>query len=208
MSLDFATQALNVPTELPQVVGPKGGSPNDPLYYPERRNSPLKVEHLPDGCIGLHRGARSTEVSVAGLKNEQVWHRMAAFMLLSGRTNSEIALAANVTVQQVSNVRSQRWFQELLATLANETGADITGLIASEAAASLEKLVQLRDYAESERIQFGAALALLEQANGKPTQKVISSVTTHRASSPTEEFAQIEQELAALRSKNPTNSQS
>lgn len=181
------------------ATGPNGGNLNNPAQQPERRRQPLNVEMKENGP-GLHRGLEFKDSAVAGLGNEQPWHRMAAFMLLAGRTNSEIGMAAGVGANMVSILRGQRWFQELLAVLANETGADITGLLASEAQASLNKLVELRDNAESERIQMSAALALLEHANGKPTQKIISSVSHTTHSSPSEEMDSINQQLAALRS--------
>ncbi len=162
-------------------LGPRGGDLNNPNGSQYRRQS-LNATRDATGQPGLHSAPEKNwiDTSVPGLQREQPWHRMAAFMLLMGRTNSEIAAAADVHPQSVSNLRAQRWFQELLGTLANESGQDIQGLVASEAAASIAKIVDIRDNPDvSARVQLSAAQMLLEHAHGKPTQKVV----TARASS-------------------------
>lgn len=179
--------------------GPKGGNLDNPVFNPERRRASLNAKPNETGLPGLHK---YEDVTRQGLKNEQPWHRMAAFMLLAGRTNSEIAMSANVGVMEVSILRSQRWFQELLATLANEAGQDVMGVLASETLASIEKVVALRDGAESERVQLAAAQLLIEQSNGKAVQKVVS-VTSHSVyKSPSEEHHALIEELHNLRQTN------
>lgn len=179
-----------------ESIGPRGGATETEAMKPDWRRAGFNGG--PD--LMLHRFEKPDTATV-GKKDEQPWHRMAAFMLLAGRTNSEIAAAAQVTPALVSHLRSQRWFQELLAILANEAGEAVTGVLAAEALASVEKLVALRDGAESERTQLSAALALLEHANGKPVQKVLSS-SVHVHASPQEEMDAIQQELAALRGRS------
>lgn len=183
-----------------EAVGPRGGNLGNPVSNPERRNAELNVK-LTEAGPALHR---FEDKAVAGLKNEQPWHRMAAFMLLNGRTNSEIAMAAQKTAQEVSNLRAQRWFQELIAVLGNETGADIVGVLQSEALASIETIVHLRDDSDlPARVRLSAAQTLLEQAHGKPVQKIISNVSHSVHASPQDELDAIQQELAALREKSP-----
>ena len=137
-SLPFAAVALS-------GVGPYGGDLTAPVRMPERRNARFNGGVDVNGAPGLHRFEKATDVVKMGLKNEQPWHRMAAYMLLAGRTNSEIAMAANVHSPEVSTLRAQRWFQDLMATLANEAGADIAGLLSSEAQNSLNMMVDIRD---------------------------------------------------------------
>lgn len=187
-------------TAAAKAVGPRGGNLNNPAQYPHRRIANLNIELNAAGTHTLHRFEKP-DTAAPGRANEQPWHRMAAFMLLAGRTNSEIGLAANVEATTVSHLRSQRWFQELLAVLANEQGDDLIGLLQSEAAASLQKLCFLRDNAESERIQLAAAQTLFEQAHGKPTQKIISAVSHSVHRSPQEEMDEINQELKTLQAR-------
>lgn len=182
-----------------QKVGPRGGNLENTSGSVEARRTSHNME--PEAQTGLPKLHRFEDTATAGLKNEQPWHRMAAFMLLAGRTNSEIGMAAGVTAQQVSFVRAQRWFQELMATLANVSGDEILGLLKAEAAASLEKLVVLRDNAESERIQLSAAQTLLEHAVGKPTQKIVSHTSHSVHATPEDEMRSIEEDLRVLRDR-------
>jgi hypothetical protein len=177
-----------------EKVGPRGGNLNNPKQYPEARRSGFNGE-----ITELHRFEKDHDSALCGIQNEQPWHRMAAYMLLAGRTNSEIAMAAGVVPTTVSLLRAQRWFQQLLATIANKAGDEIIGILQSEAAASVQKLVELRDCAESERVQLSAAQTLVEQAHGKPTQKILSHSSHTSYQSPKEELDEIQRELAALR---------
>lgn len=189
---------------IPAKTGPRGGDLSR-AAYPERRNA-----HLNNGDTGLHRHEGFEDKSVTGLKNEQPWHAMAAYMLLAGRTNSEIALAAGVTVAAVAMVRSQRWFQEKLAILSNKEGDDILGLLRSEATASLNKMIEIRDAVPEtpsvayDRLAYQAAKDIFELAHGKATQTVVSSVSHTTHASPSEEMESIQQQLAALRASSAT----
>lgn len=186
-------------------LGPQGGNLNNPRQAPEARRSPLNAQLDPfSGLPQLHRQDGFKDTAANGRQNEQPWHRMAGFMLLAGRTNSEIALAAGVSPQSVSQLRANRWFQELLATLANHEGEPVLGLIRAESLASVEKLVSLRDFADSERVQLAAATTLLEHAQGKPTQRVLSVSATTTFSDEKSELENIQAELRAIRNQNNT----
>lgn len=183
-------------------VGPRGGNLNNPVQKRERREAELNIDLTPDGQRTLHRFEKENEVAVQGQKNELPWHRMAAHMIVAGRTNAQVADAAGVTRNCVSNIRCQRWFQELMQTLANEHGEEVLGLLKAEALASVEKLVQLRDECESPKVQLDAARTLLEHANGKPTQRILSVSASTTFSSEQEEMQAIQQELQTLRNKS------
>lgn len=186
-------------------LGPLGGNLDDPHQSPEARRAPLNALVDPfTGFPQLHRKDGFEDTARPGRKNEQAWHRMAAFMLLAGRTNSEIAAAAGVVPETVSSLRANRWFQELLATLANVDGEEVVGVIRAEALASVEKLVSLRDDPEvTARVQLAAATTLLEHAAGKPTQRVLSVSASTTFGSESDELAAIRSELQALRNQNP-----
>lgn len=183
------------------AVGPRGGDLNRP-QNPEYRRESLNAEQNPDGTFKLHasRSKEWKDTSIGGIQREQPWHRMAGFMLLQGRTNSEIALAAGVTPQSVSHLRAQRWFHELLAVLANEQGQDIQGLMASEAAASVELLVGIRDDPnQPARVRADAAKFLIEQTVGKPTQKIVTARASSTASADLHaEMEALQNEIRAL----------
>jgi hypothetical protein len=206
VSIDSALSALGEPPRSggqalngQNGVGPRGGDLLNPnLAHPEARNAPLNTRAV-EGGLALHR---FVDTAAQGLLNEQAWHRMAAYMLLAGRTNSEIALAANVTVSAVSCIRAQRWFQDLQVTIANESGEATLGLLHSEVLESIETIVRIRDNPDSGvRARLTAATTLLEHAHGKPIQKIVSNISHSVAKSPADEMAEIQQELAALRAR-------
>ncbi len=193
------------PLDVLKGIGPRGGDLDNPDIFPVRRRMPLQTEPLPDGNLGLHRFSKE-DTATFGIKNEQPWHRMAAYMLNAGRTNSEIALAASVDPTTVSHLRSQRWFQELCATIANTEGEEILGLIRSETAASIETIVEIRDNPDAgARARLSAAQVLLEHAHGKPIQKIVSNISHSRYTSPKDEMRAIEEELAAMRSPSSSS---
>jgi hypothetical protein len=189
------TLEVNIPK-----VGPRGGNLQNPNQHPEWRTASLQAETLPSGGQSLHRFEKHDTAS-AGHKNEQVWHRMAALMLLSGRTNSEIAMAAGKTVQTVSDLRTQRWFQELQATLANEAGQDVLGSLKSYALEAVEGIHEIAVSAEKESTRLNAYRTLLEHATGKPIQKTVSEISHSVSRSPSEEMQELQAELAALRNR-------
>lgn len=183
-------------------LGPGGGNLEAAFQHPEWRRAELNAEIDPEsGLPQLHSVKEFREKALPGLQKEQPWHRLAAYMILARRTNSEIASAAGVTVQSVSNLRGQRWFQQLLATYANNDGEEIKACIKAEALASVQKLVSLRDFAENERVQLAAATTLLEHAEGKPTQKILSVSATTTFSNEKDELDAIQAELRAIKNQ-------
>lgn len=186
-------------------TGPRGGDLEAHLNKsnPAWRQCDLNTESLPSGGMSLHRFEKPDTATTA-TKNEQVWHRMAALMLIAGRTNSEIAVAAGVVPQTVSILRAQRWFQQLLATMANEAGADVLGALKSYALEAVEEIHSIARNADSERVSLSAWQMLLEHATGKPIQKTVSEISHSINRSPSEEMQELQTELAALRSRTST----
>lgn len=187
-------------------TGPNGGNLDKPVQAAERRahfNGPTDPA---TGMPGMHvvsdKDFRDT--AVPGRQKEPWWCGMAMFMLMAGKTNSEIGEAANVTPVCVSQLRAQRWFQEKYTTLVNENGQGIMGVLQAEALASVETLVRLRDFAESDKVQLQAATTLLEHAKGKPVATVLSHTTSYKQyRTPEEEHAAIQEELRHVRANLP-----
>lgn len=178
-------------------VGPKGGNTNNPNLAPEFRRKELNISLLPTGGMGLHRFEKSDSATV-GRKNELPWHRMAAYMLNAGRTNSEIAMAAGVVPETVSQLRANKWFQELCAVIANTEGEEVVGAIKSEALASVNMLVSLRDGSENDQVKLAASRTILEHAQGKPIARIVSASSHTTYASPEDEYHALQTELAAL----------
>lgn len=183
--------------------GPRGGRTDNPALDPAWRHKSLNVEQLLDGGLGLHRFEDRSQTTNHGRKNEQPWHRMAAYMLNAGRTNSEIAVAAGVTPGTVSQLRAQKWFQELCAIIANKEGEEVTGAIQSYVLESVEGIIDIARSSESDRVRLSAYNILLEQGRGRPVQRTVS-IVGHSNLSPEDEMAELTQELENLRrSKSP-----
>jgi hypothetical protein len=204
--------ALEVLSKLPDntKTGPKGGNLDAPNQPEARRAGHNGGLNEATGLPGLHRygsGKEFSDVAAVGVKNEKPWHRMAAFMLLAYRTNSEIAMAAGVDVDAVKTLRNQRWFQELLATLANEQGQDLQAAVTAHAHDAINRLAEIAsgDFKElGVRNVLAANLAIIDHSKGKPTQTILSSVS-HSTMEASEEMASIQQQLAALRSSAERN---
>lgn len=179
-------------------LGPKGGDLEGSIK-PEGRRAHLNAKLDPaTGLPGLHR-REFVDTAIPGRDKEPAWARMGAFMLLQGRTNSEIALAANVHPATVQHIRGQRWFQELLATLANEDGEAGLALLRSENLASIQKIVDLRDNSENEKVSLSAAVFIVEQVQGKAVQRNMNVNATTSFDTPDAEMRNIQEQLAALR---------
>lgn len=184
-------------------LGPNGGNLKNPAQFPQHRraehNAPIDPE---TGLPGLHRFEKP-DTATCGIKDEKYWHHMAAYMILAGRTNSEIAMAARVTPEHVSHVRGQRWFQILLGTLANRDGEDYQAAINTHAHNAINRIAEIASGDVKElgvRNVLSANQLLVEHAMGKPTQRIVSSVSHTTHASPDAEMADIQQQLAALRS--------
>lgn len=193
-----------------KTLGPRGGDLTNPDLAGKRewQKAELNTEILPNGTVGMHRFDREYhETATPGLKNEQTWHTMAAYMLLAGRTNSEIAAAARVHPTHVSYLRGQKWFQQKLAVLANNDGEELLGIVKGEALASVETLVSLRDNSNvTDAVRRSAAKDLIEFAHGKAVQRTIAISATTHFDSPQDEMEQIQEELATLRRRSSAES--
>lgn len=186
--------------------GPRGGDLNDPRQYADARRAHFNGAIDPEtGLPGMHalEAPNFRDTAIPGRIKEPWWAPMAMFMLLAGCTNDQIAEKAQVTRATVAQIRAQRWFQEKLATVSHENGQATMGLIQAEAVASVEKLVYLRDHAESERVQAQCALNLLEHAKGKPIATITTTNTTRLYRTPEEEYADIQTQLRNIRATTP-----
>jgi hypothetical protein len=189
-------------------TGPKGGNLDNPAQSDYRR-SPLNAPVNEQGVRKLHTNEKNgwRDTAVCGIMDEQPWHHMAALGMLAGRTNNEIAQAAGVTATYISNLRAQRWFSEKLALLANEQKNGLIQLLNGAAVPALERIVQMAESSENERVKLAANITLLEHAHGKAVQKVVGVHATANFSSPQEEMETIQRELADLRKQLPSNLQ-
>lgn len=145
-------------------------------------------------------GARLHGVAPTSLlKEEQPYHRHAAYLLAMGADNREVAEALGVTPHAVRSWMREPWFQERVTALMREHGGrDLTQLFANEAFSSLAVMLELRDSAKTPAtVRAGICKDILDRHLGKPTQR-IESVGVTTAEDPVAEAAALRQRLSNL----------
>lgn len=195
---DVAPNLSFLAEQAKKKVGPRGGDLTHPRLQAQYVRD-FDEDGLAEDRIPLHRAENGLRSAMPAIKNEQPWHRMAAYMLLNNCSNVSIAEAANVTPQSVSILRSQPWFQQLLAELSARKGDDITSVIQSYALEAVEGIHTIAVSAESDRVRLSAYTTLLEHAQGKPVQKNLNLNSSVSYSSPEEERRELEAQLEAIR---------
>lgn len=210
-ALNLALAALGEGAEpKPYRLGPNGGNIDNPVYHPQNRNAALNANIIetPDGqkIVGLH-DPRERDSARQGIECEKPWHRMAAHMINRRFTNAEVADAAEVSVDSVSTLRAQRWFNELCAVLAEDKGSAIKARLDGYALEAVEEIhaiaTDLRVDEDGKpltptRVRLAAHTTLLEHSQGRPTQKVLSVSATTSFSSEREEYDACIAELKAI----------
>jgi hypothetical protein len=97
-------------------------------------------EHRYADVIPLHT-ANGVSTRDGRVLNEQPWHRSAAYALLQGKTNKQVAATFDCDPATVSLLRQQSWFRRLIAELAQESLDDgFLGLLQGGANAAIEEL--------------------------------------------------------------------
>lgn len=175
-------------------VGPKGGDLT--RYKAEHRKSSHNAPTV-NGLPGLH-DFRFSDTATGGIQKEKPWHAMAALMVAHGVPDQEIADSADVTVEHLRHLKANRWFQEKVAYHVNEIGAGLAPRMQNAAAEAFERVVSMAEDADDARVKLSANLAIIEHGCGKPVQRVLSISQTSRYSSPAEEYADLQNQLAAL----------
>lgn len=162
----------------------------------------IKGTHHPvaDRPIQLNRFAgRRDPTPEEKLTFEKPWHRAAAYHWASGKMSlMKIAEACEVSYQQVQKLAKNPWFQETVNLILKENGAqDIMDLFKAECQNSLLTVIELRDDVKAPAsVRRQAAIDILHQCLGKPTQRVEAEDVTPRSADPVGDAAAIEREAA------------
>lgn len=127
-----------------------------------------------DLCGELHNRAES----YSELQREQPWHRTVLYLSAAGNSAHEIAGITGYSYVHIRKVMAQSWFQKQYTSLLMESGkSDVEELLRSEAANSINTLINLRDHAKLETVKATAAINILDRVMGKPTQRTEVSVS-------------------------------
>lgn len=108
-----------------------------------------------------------------GLRKEMPVHRQMLWLRLNGHNVKETAAITGYSAQQVSIICKQPWFREAFVKLSTQMGKDsVENFLNGEIIPTLERLVHLRDNAESDAVKKAACDSILDRIRGKPVAKV------------------------------------
>lgn len=107
------------------------------------------------------------------LKKELPEHRQMLWLRLNGHNVKETAAIVGYTPQHVSAVCKQPWFREAFVKLSTQMGRDsVESFLQGEIIPTLERLVHLRDHAESDAVKKASCDSILDRIRGKPIARV------------------------------------
>lgn len=134
------------------------------------QNSELSRSEVAEQAKSVAHGTSDPRVAIMEEKPE---HRVILLLKFKGFSNKEIAEETGYTPLWVGEVVRQPWFKLRLSELFSvaEAGA-VDDILTMQAGPSLLKLIDLRDNAKSEDIQFRSASEILNRRFGKAPQKV------------------------------------
>lgn len=174
MKLEDILQTLSI-AEPKEVGSLEGTTPREEYrarYINEDRGTPLVVG---DDQVNSLFGASKSYRYYA---KESPVHRLMLWMRLEGHNNREIATMTGYCTQTVANVSRQPWFQEAFCRISTERGLDIVdGFLQGEIIPTLDRLVKLRDGAESDAVKKAACDSILDRVRGKPVARVETKVS-------------------------------
>lgn len=169
--LDALLSSLQVPKEDPQASAlPRRlvRSADNTISPARSATSPLATitSSNPDMLFGASPAYQT-------IKKEQPEHRIILWLRLRAHSVKEIAALVNYSESQVRQVCAQPWFLDAFCRLSSEVGKDaVETMLEGEVVPSINRLVQLRDNAESDAVRRQAAVDILDRIRGKPTQKI------------------------------------
>jgi len=131
---------------------------------------------------------------------EQPWHRTAAHLLASGKSQKETAEVLGVDKVSVSQLFRTPWFQEMVIELMEANGQnDLMALFKAEVLNSHNVLIELRDNPQtSPTVRANISLSYIERIYGKATQRIETSPTAN-ISDPLAEEQRLREENERLR---------
>jgi hypothetical protein len=108
-----------------------------------------------------------------GLRKERPEHRQILWLRLNGHNVKETAGITGYTPQHVSTICKQPWFREAFVKLSTQMGRDsVENFLQGEIIPTLERLVYLRDNAESDAVRKASCDSILDRIRGKPVARV------------------------------------
>lgn len=148
----------------------------------------------------LSRTFHGDRTEKTNVRFEQPWHRLAATLLASGKSQKETALLCEVSTGSVRKLFGTPWFQKMVIELMEANGQnDLMALFKAEVLNSHITLVELRDNPQvSPTVRASIATGFIERIYGKATQRIETSPTAN-ISDPLAEEQRLREENERLR---------
>ena len=167
-AVDALMQELHV-EEPRRVASPDGTRPAD--YRNGDSGAPLVLDADVHNLFGASKGYTK-------YKSEKPQHRLMLWLRLNGHNNKEIAQILGCSPQTVCNVGKQEWFMEAFCRISTEMGKDmVETFLEGEILPTMQKLVSLRDGAETDAVKLAASNAILDRIRGKPVARTETKIT-------------------------------
>jgi len=157
---DEMIQLLEPPSEHPKV--------NKQLYM----NSDLAGSAIEKELAESSNKLYNTRLPNLAIIHEKPEHRLIAFFKAQGRTNREVAKLLDYTEPWVSQITRQPWFQRRLMDALDAGNDRVQEFLGTQLEPTILQVVHLRDHAQSENVQLGACIHLLDRFLGKPVVKM------------------------------------
>ena len=133
------------------------------------------------------------------IQREHPWHLSAAHMYATGASGNEIAKAHGKSIQAVSNLLRQGFFQSRVLEIMAANRRDIMDLFRAERVNTLATLIAIRDDPGTPAsVKAMVCKDLLDRSLGKAVQR-IEAVTEVASSDPCAEYERLEAENNRLR---------
>lgn len=179
-----------------------------------------ELHNLLDGLdIDAHE-VHNDRVAGVEVKREKGWHRTAAYLLNTGKTQIEVAEALDKTPQMISILTSQPWFRTLQAQIvSNEGGNEVMEIMKNAAGGATLRLVELASgkftyppdengrvlsVAVKPEIALASIKDILDRHLGKAPQH-IDYTEKKPVGDPKEQYEELQRKLSELRPLTNTN---
>jgi len=131
-------------------------------------------------------------------KFEQYWHKPAAILFATGRTNKQVAEELGLAESTVATISCVPWFQEMVTKIvADNGGKDMLEIFKRDATDAHALLVELRQDPKTP-VQYRVKLATdaVERYYGKATQRIETGEI--KSADPVAEAARLKKEIELL----------
>jgi predicted transcriptional regulator len=127
----------------------------------------------PVDVTGLASPLNNTRQPAYTVQHEKPEHRLICWMKAAGQTNKEIADHLGLSTVMVGYVVNQPWAKDMMVQELRKQGQDeVQVLLRGEAAAAVQRLINISKTAPNEETKRKANNDILDRVYGKPNQPI------------------------------------